>query len=249
MTIGKRFEKKVALVTGGGGGIGRAICIRLGSEGAHVYVNLRKSKEPADDVVKQIEKAGGSATAIQGDVVKVKDIERMIEAIKKDTDRIDILVNNAGFAERAMTEHIEEDSVDRVLAINIKSPLFVTKHALPMMKEGSAIIHVSSSLTENALPGASVYTAAKMGERGLTFVQAQELGPKGITVNSVLPGPTAPGAFDKESEQMRKEAAASSPFNRLGTPDDIAGVVAFLASKDARWVTGQHILVNGGAKL
>lgn len=247
--MAKPLSGKIALVTASSGGIGKAIGERLAEDGAHVIINYRSNKEDAGLVVRGIEEKKGAASAIQADISKISDIEKMMKRIKDDFGRIDLLVNNAGTSARSTVEETTEEMFDFLINLNVKGTLFVTKMALPMIPSGGSIVYVSSSVTEFVLPGGSVYTATKMANRAYTFVQAQELGAKGITVNTVMPGPTAPGRFDLEPEDVKKMAIESSPFKRIGAPEDIAGVVSFLVGKDARWVTGQHILVNGGASM
>ena len=244
-----KLEGKVAVVTGASHGIGRAIAERLARDGAAVVINYSSREAEAASIVSEIEAAGGKALAVQADVTKRDDITRLFAEADRAFGRLDILVNNAGVGAMGPLDEVDEATWDRVFALNAKAPLFVTQEAARRMGEGGRIVNVSSTTTYFPLPGTSVYAASKAVPRIYTEVLARELGPKGITVNSVVPGPTIPGMFENAPEVHKVSAAAQSPFNRIGTPDDIASVVSFLASQDAGWVTGQHIVANGGATI
>ena len=173
----------------------------------------------------------------------------MFAEVDRAFGRLDILVNNAGMGALLPIEEVDEAIWDKLFALNAKAPLFVTQAALKRMVEGGRVINVSSSTTYFPLPNTTVYAASKAVPRIYTEVLAKELGPRGITVNSVVPGPTAPGMFENAPQAIKDGAAAQSPLGRIGHPDDIAAVVSFLASDDAGWVTGQHIIANGGATI
>jgi 3-oxoacyl-[acyl-carrier protein] reductase len=239
---------RVALVTGASRGIGAGIAVRLAKDGAAVVVNYSNDAEGAGRVVQEISEAGGTAIAIRADLANLE-IEGLFAEIDARFGRLDILVNNAGVGATTPLDGIEAATFDRVFAINARAPLFCCQAAARRMETGSRIINISSSSTLFPMPGLSVYAASKAVVKTYTEVLAQELGPRGILVNSVVPGATSPGMFDRVPDEWRASAVASSPFKRLGTPDDVAGVVAFLCSDDARWVTGQHILANGGAMV
>lgn len=234
---------KVALVTGAERGIGRAVALRLAAEGADVLVNYPAGADAANGVVAALRQAGGRGRAVHADVSRESEVRRMFA----DLDRVDILVNNAGIGVPAALGDITEAMLDSVFAVNVKGMVFCAQAALPKMPAGGRIVNFSSSTTQFPLPGLSVYTATKHAVRGLTEVWAKELGARGICVNSVMPGPTSPGMADLAPPEVKEAVARSSPFNRIGAAAEIADVVAFLCSEQARWISGQHLLVNGAA--
>ena len=244
-----KLEGKVALVTGSSRGIGRAIVERLSRDGAAVAINYSGKPSEADEVVAGITAAGGRAIAIQADLSLVPEIRRLFAEVDRQFGRLDILVNNAGIGALQTLAEADEATFDRVFALNVKAVLFACQEAAKRLGEGGRIINLSSSTTFFPMAGTAVYAASKAVPKMFTEVLAKELGPQGVTVNSVAPGPTAPGMFANAPKQIQEGAAHSSPFGRIGHPDDIAGVVSFLASADAGWVTGQHILANGGATI
>lgn len=244
-----KIEQKVAIITGSSHGIGAAIARRLASDGAAVVINYASNAAAADAVVSDIVNAGGTAIAVQADVTRSADIARLFDETDRAFGRLDILVNNAGMGALMPLEEVDEATWDQVFALNAKAPLFVSKEAVKRLGQGGCIINVSSSTTYFPIENTSIYAASKIVPRMYTEVLAKELGPRGITVNSVAPGPTAPGMFENAPEALKAKAAAMSPFNRIGHPEDIASVVSFLAGPDARWMSGQHLLANGGATI
>jgi 3-oxoacyl-[acyl-carrier protein] reductase len=247
--MARPLQDKVALITGASHGIGQAIAIRLAHDGAKVIINFAHNAKDAHHIVTTIQNAGGEALAIEADVTKKADIDRMFAEIDRVFGRLDILVNNAGIGVLMPLEEVDEASWDKVFALNAKAPLFVTQAAIKRLKSGGRIVNVSSSTTYFPLANTSIYAASKIVPRMYTEVLAKELGGRGITVNSIVPGPTSPGMFEHAPQAIQDDAAAQSPFKRIGTPEDLSGVVAFLVSDDAAWVTGQHILTNGGATI
>lgn len=243
------LSNKTALVTGASRGIGRAIAERLAKDGAKVIVNFHGSQEAAHETVAAIASVGGTAKAVQADVTDAADRARLVEETVAAFGSLDILVNNAGIAALGPIGEVTEADWDRLYASNAKAPFFLTQAAAPHMGEGGRIIFVSSSTASFPMKDTSLYASSKTPVRVLAEVLAKELGPKGITANTVIPGPTAPGMFANAPEHLRDMAADTSPYGRIGHPDDIAGVVAFLASDDARWVSGQQILTNGAATI
>ncbi len=198
----------------------------------------------------EIESNGGKALAIQADMSQVADIRRLFQTTIDRFGQLDILVNNAGIANSGAIAEVTEEDFDAVFAVNVRGVFFALQEAARRMNHYGRIVNISSSTSLNpSMPGIAVYAASKAAPKLFVEVLAQELGSKVITVNSVLPGPTSPGMFDNLPEEIREEAAASSPFGRIGQAQDIADVVAFLVSEEARWITGQHILVNGGATM
>ena len=245
----KLLANKVAIVTGSSSGIGRAIAERLGQDGATVIVNYAHSSDKAQAVVEQIKQHEGKAVAIQADMSNVADIRRLFQETSDRFGQIDILVNNAGIAIQAAIAEVTEEDYEKVFAVNVRGVLFALQEAAKRIQDDGRIVNVSSSTTVYPSPGLAVYAASKATEKIFTEVLAKEIGDRAITVNSIMPGPTIPGMFAGVDPESRKQAAALSPFNRLGKPEDIADVVAFLVSEEARWITGQHILVNGGASI
>jgi len=244
----RRLTGKVAVVTGGSRGIGAAIALRLAHEGAIVLVNYSRNAEAAAQVVEQIEASGGEAEAIQADVADLTQNQRLFAETLEGYGRLDILVNNAGVAEFRPLDQADEAHFTRQFEVNVRGALFATQEAARRMGDsGGRIINISSGAGEAAPPGTSVYSATKAALNALTKSHAAELGPRGITVNAVAPGLTQTDMLDAViPADVRQTLIRNTPLGRLGTPEDIADVVAFLASEDARWITGQILGVNGG---
>ena len=234
---------RTALVTGAESGIGREIARRLAARGAAVIVNYLADTNAATAVVEDITACGGTARTAQADVSDPAQVARMFT----DIERLDSLVNNAATGIPGELGDIEVNALERVFAVNVTGALLCAQAALPLMGTGGRIVNLSSSTTVFPLPGMSVYTASKAAIKAFTEVWAKELGSRGINVNSVMPGPTSPGMTDRASVEIKQAMAAASPYGRIGEAAEIADVVAFLCSDAARWVSGQHILVNGAA--
>ena len=245
--MAQNLADKVALVTGAARGIGRAIALRLAADGAAVVVNYAGSVKQADETVATIEKAGGKAVAVQADVSKVADIGRLFDATFERFGRLDILVNNAGVMFTKPVAEVGEEEFDRLFAVNVKGTFFCCQQASKRMAEGGRIVNFSSSTTSLMLPGYAAYVATKGAVEQLSHVLAKELGPKGITVNVVSPGPTDTELFSEgKTEEQKRAFARMAALGRLGTPEDVAAAVAMLVGPDAGWVTGQNVRVNGG---
>ena len=240
---------KVAIVTGSSRGIGRGIAEQLGRDGAAVVINYSGSEREASEAVAAIAAAGGKSVAIQASMSQVKDIRRLFAETIQHFGRIDILVNNAGMSFMGAIADVTEDEYDRVFDLNVRGVLFALQEAAKHMNDGGRIVNISSSTTLYPESGMALYTASKAAIKLFTVVMAKEVGSRGITVNTVTPGPTIPGMFGNLPPEVQQLAAASSPFNRVGTPQDIADVVAFLVSDRGRWLTGQDICANGGANM
>jgi len=239
----KSLSGKVAIVTGASSGIGRAIAERIAEEGAIVVVNYSKSSDKAQQVVVGIQAKGGKALAVQADMSQVGDARRLVIDTLKQFNRLDILINNAGkFMPKSLDETTEED-FDGVIALNAKGPYFAMQEAAKALKDGGRIVNISTGGTQLNFPGATAYLGSKAALEQYTKGLAQELAPKGVTVNCVSPGFTETGMM---TEEYRQIGIQLSPMKRLGVPKDIADVVAFIVSEEARWLTGQTIQVGGG---
>ena len=244
-----RLKGKVALVTGASRGIGAAIARRLAADGAKVAVNYSKSREAADAVVRDIRSAGGEAIWVQADLADPNQIAAMIDkTVQTFGGRLDILVNNAAISERRMLEESDEAHYARHFDLNVRGVLLATKEAAKhLTAPGGRIINISSGIVRARVGGSAVYAATKAAIEAMTRCHSAELGPRGITVNCVAPGVTDTDMLASAmTPQMREALIRQTAFGRLGTPQDIADVVAFVASDDARWITGEVIPANGG---
>lgn len=244
----KPLEGKTALVTGSSQGIGRAIAQRLGNDGAQIVINYSGNEAAASEAVAQITNAGGQAVAIQGDLSKIADIEKLFRLTLEQFSQLDILVNNAGVATLLPLAEITEVEFDRVFNLNAKGTLFCLKQAAMHLADNGRVVNIASSTVDFPTEGAYIYAGSKAAVKKYTQIAAQELGKRGITVNTVTPGVTETPMSSRLPESFMQPVIEGSPFKRLGKPDDIADVVAFLVSENARWITGQDLLVNGGAK-
>lgn len=234
---------RVAIVTGASSGIGQAIAERFAEAGAIVVVNYARSREKAQQVVAGIQAKGGKAVAVQADVSLVADARRLVIDTVTQFGRLDILVNNAGkFMPKLLLETTEAE-FDQVMNLHAKGPYFAMQEAARVLKEGGRIVNVSTEGTQRTFPGATAHLGSKAALEQFTKGLAYELASRGITVNTVSPGITDTGVL---SEQYRQLGLQSSPLRRLGLPKDIADVVAFIVSDDARWLTGQNIHAGGG---
>lgn len=245
----KRLEGKVALVTGGSRGIGAAIALKLAVEGASVALSYASNKDAADKVVAKITALGSKAVAVKAFVTSVQDSAAVVaETIKTFGDlKIDILVNNAGVFEMGPIDAIDAEQFDRLFDVNVKGAIVTTIAALPHMNDGGRIINISSGAADATMAGASLYSATKSALDTLSRIWAQDLGKRQITVNSVSPGVTVTDMFKAGiPEEGHQYMIDKTALGRLGQPEDIADVVAFVASGDARWITGQVINVDGG---
>ena len=238
---------RVAIVTGSSRGIGRGIAERLGQDGASVVVNHSNSEREANEVALTIAAAGGKSTVIQADLSKVGDIRRLFAKTSEHFGQLDILVNNAGMVGVAPIATVTEEDYDKMFDLNVRGVLFALQEAAKNMNDGGRIVNVSASVTLYPDAGLAVYAGSKAAVKLFTQVMAKEVGNRDITVNSVSPGATMAGMYDHFPPEFKQQLAAKSPFNRVGTPQDIADVVAFLVSEEARWVSGQEICANGGA--
>jgi 3-oxoacyl-[acyl-carrier protein] reductase len=245
--MSENLKGKVALVTGASRGIGRAIAKRLAESGASVVINYANNAVEAQKVVAEIVAAGGQALAIQADIGHVPDVVRLFDEAIGHFGKLDILVNNAGILFIKSVGATTEAEFDRIFGINVKGTFFACQQAATRLAEGGRIINFSSSVTARLLPNYGAYAATKGAVEQITRSLAKELGARGITVNTVSPGPTETEMFltGKTPEELAFYAKQSA-FGRLGQPQEIAEAVAFLASEAASWISGQNIRVNGG---
>ncbi|MFD7923233.1 SDR family oxidoreductase [Streptomyces sp. NPDC059740] len=250
-----RFTGKTALVTGSSRGMGRATAIRLAAEGALVAVHYTQNQEAAKDVVTRIEKDGGRAFALRAELGTPGDVHELFLALeaglreRTGATRLDILVNNAGVMGGSAPEEMTAEQFDRLFDVNTKAPFFLTKRALQNMPDGGRVINISSALTRCANPEEIVYAMSKGALEQMALHFAQHLGPRGITVNSVRPGITRNDNPLFDMPEAVEQMSRLSAFGRVGEPADVADVVAFLASEDARWVTGTVVDASGGTSL
>ena len=246
-----RLKNKVAVITGASKGIGAAIARHFAAEGAKVVVNYASSKESADRVVKDITDKGGIAIAIQADVSKEADVNRLFDATNTAFGGLDILVNNAVYQGYSPIESISLEAFHSSFNVNVLGPILTIQAALKLFGDnGGNIINISSGASKMPLPGASLYSATKAALDAITVSLSKELGAKNIRINSILPGATetegATAAGVIAGSEYEKMFIANTPLGRRGKPDDIARAAVFLASDDAAWITGEQISVSGG---
>jgi 3-oxoacyl-[acyl-carrier protein] reductase len=250
--MSQKLTGKIAVVTGASKGIGASIAKHLAAEGAAVVVNYSSSKEGADKVVAEITSQGGKALAVQGNVAKKADIDRLFAETKKAFGRLDVLVNNAGVYDFAPLEAITEEHFRKHYDVNVLGLLLTIQEGVKLFgPEGGSIINLSSVVTTFTPPGSAVYSGTKAAVEALTRVLSKELGPRKIRVNTINPGMvetegTHAGGFIEGD--FRKQVEAQSPLGRIGQPADIATAAVFLASEDSSWMTGEFIVVGGGLR-
>ncbi len=242
------LQGKTALVTGGSRGIGRAVCIRLGQMGAKVYINYVSRPEAAEETRAVIEKAGGSAEVIAFDIADGEQVQKGIKSILAEAGSIDILVNNAGITRDGLVALMKEPDWDAVLSTNLKGAFLCSKAAsrAMMKKRWGRIINISSVIGFSGNAGQTNYAAAKAGLVGMAKSLAREYATRGITVNCVAPGYIQTEMTDALADEVKEKIQGEIPMGTLGTVEDVAAAVAFLAGDDARYMTGQTLHVNGG---
>jgi len=250
--MAKKLIGKVALVTGASKGIGAEIARHLADEGASVIVNYSSSKTGADKVVADITAKGGKAVAVQGDVSKAKDVERIFAETKKQFGSLDVLVNNAGIYEFSPIGEVTEDKFHRLFNTNVLGLLLASQQAANLFgPEGGSIINIGSVVSRITPPGSSIYSATKSAVDAVTGALARELGPKKIRVNSINPGMVETEGVHSAGfigSDFEKGAVAQTPLGRIAQPDDIAPLAVFLASSDSGWLTGETIVASGGLR-
>jgi 3-oxoacyl-[acyl-carrier protein] reductase len=242
-----KLADKVAIVTGGSRGIGAAISKRLAQDGATVVVNYTRSAESADRVVAEIQASGGKAVAVQADMSDLAAIDKLFAKNLELHGKLDILVNNAGLSEMRAIEKVDGAFYESLFNVNVRAPIFAIQNAVRSMGSGGRIVNITSSITKNPNPEASVYAGTKAALETITRSLAAELGSRQITVNAVGPGVVSTDMLNGMiSPEWQQSLIADTPLGRLGMPEDIADVVAFLVSNDARWITGEIIAATGG---
>ena len=249
--MSKKLQGNVAVVTGASKGIGASIAKALADEGASVVVNFSSSKQDADRVVTDIIGRGGKAVAVQGNVSKQTDIERLFSETKKVYGRLDILVNNAGIYEFAPLESVTEDHFHKHFDINVLGLLLTTKEAVKHMGPGASIINIGSMASSVKTPNSSVYAASKAAVDAITGVLAKELGPRNIRVNSINPGMIETEGTHTAGivgSDFQRTVETQAPLGRMGQPDDIWPTAVYLASSDSKYMTGETLLVSGGLR-
>ena len=241
------LKDKIAIVTGASRGIGAAIAQRLAKDGATVIVNYAGKAEEAEAVVRAIEAVGGRAVTAQADVSDPKAVARMFESAEAGFGGVDILVNNAGIMKLASIAASDDALFDSQIAVNLKGSFNAMREAAKRLRSGGRIINFSTTVVGLKLETYGVYVATKAAVEGLTGILAKELRGRNITVNAVAPGPTGTDLFlNGKSPELIDRMAKMNPLERLGTPEDIANVVAFLASPEGGWINGQVLRANGG---
>ncbi|MGW9349342.1 SDR family oxidoreductase [Nocardiopsis flavescens] len=244
--MGSSGTDRVALVTGGSGGIGRAVAERLAADGTAVAVHYAGNRERAQAAVAAVTGAGGRAIAVAGDVADENAMAAVFDEAEAAFGGIDVVVNTAGTMVLGPIADFDLDALDRMHRTNVRGAFVVSQQAARRVRAGGAIINVSTSVSRLQFPGYGPYVASKRAVEGITLILARELRGRDITVNTVAPGPTATPLFlDGKSQEQVDALAAAPPLERLGRPEDIAESVAFLAGP-ARWVNGQTLYTNGG---
>ncbi len=245
-------DKKVALVTGGSRGIGRAVCERLAADGMDIVFSYRSGSEAAEETVKKCEALGARVLAVCADVSKSEECTALIEKAEAFGEgRIDVLVNNAGITKDNLIPRIKDEDMDAVLDVNLKGPFYMMRGITKIMlrRKYGRIINMSSVVGVVGNPGQVNYSASKAGVIGMTKSLARELASRKITVNAVAPGMIETDMTGAIPDSAKEKLLESIPFREMGKPEDIANVVAFLASDDARYITGQVLCVDGGMAI
>jgi NAD(P)-dependent dehydrogenase (short-subunit alcohol dehydrogenase family) len=251
-------QNKIALVTGGSRGLGKNMALSIGKKGIDVIITYHSKKEEALDVVKQIESAGAKAAALQFDAADIKSFDKFLADVsmllkeKFQKEHFDFLVNNAGVGLHMAFANTSEEQFDILMNVHFKGPFFLTQKALPIIADGGSIINISTGLARFTIPGSSAYAAMKGAMETLTKYQAKELGARNIKSNIVAPGAIETdfnGGNVRDNAQLNGFIATNTALGRVGLPDDIGGVVAFLCTDDARWINAQRIEVSGGQML
>lgn len=247
MTEQRTFAGKTVLVTGGSRGIGAAVVRRFAALGASLAIGYRARADAAEALLAELSAAGTRAAAFQGDLARPEDIDRLVREAAAAFGRFDVVVNSAGIAPYRPLGSFDAAYIREVFDANVTGALLLTQAVVPhLVAPGGRIIHFSSRIAFGPIPTSSVYAAAKAAVATLTHALSKELGPKGITINAVAPGVIATDMSEQIIRERGEGIRAATPLGRIGTPEDIAGIVTFLASPDAGWITGRTILADGG---
>lgn len=242
-----RDDKKVVLITGASRGIGAFTATLLAQQGYKVVINYANNDQQATQIVENIKAAGGTASRFKADVSQSNQVELLFDYVINTYGKIDVLINNAGIMNFKKIALLDDATIDKVIAINLKGSLYAMREAAKRLEQGGKIINLSSSVIGMKLEGYGIYTASKAAIESLTAILAKELRAKNITVNAVAPGPTATELFfEGKSDELIAQLAKASPLERLGTVEDIAAVLNFVVSDDGNWINAQTIRVNGG---
>ena len=239
-------NRKVVLVTGGSGGIGEGICRNLATNW-DVVIHFNSNEEAADRIKQDLEAAGARATTIQANLKDEQAVQSIFSTAIDMFGQLDAVVANAGNSDFEQVEKSELDAFQKLIDVNLIGSYLTIREAAIKVSDGGKIVFVSSQLAERPRATTGMYSACKAAIDAMVVSMSQELGPRGICINSVRPGATEPGMFASSTEERKEHFRSLSPFNRLGTPQDIAGAVEFLISDAASWITGQHLRVDGGA--
>ncbi len=251
-------KNKIALVTGGSRGLGKDMALRLAEKGIDVILTYNSQADDANQVVSQIQQAGQKAVALQLNTGDIKSFAAFIEKLKGilsetfGTDHLDFLINNAGFGHHALIEQTTEEAFDDLMNVHFKGVYFLTQGVLPILNDGGGIVNISSGLARFSMPGASAYASMKGAIEVFTRYLAKEFGAKQIRANVVAPGAVATdfnGGRVRDDQQLNQMVSNATAMGRPGEAEDIGGIVAFLCTDDARWITGQRIEASGGTNL
>lgn len=251
-------QNKIALVTGGSRGLGKNAALKIAAKGIDVILTYQSKKEEAENTVAEIKQLGVQAAALQLNVADAKSFDAFVAEVKttlKNTfnaDKFDFLINNAGIGIHASFAETSEEQFDTLVDIQFKGPFFLTQKILPVLNDGGAVINISSGLARFSTPGYAAYAAMKGAMETLTKYQAKELGARGIRANILAPGAIETdfgGGVVRDNEQLNAGIAANTALGRVGLPDDIGGIIAFLCTEDARWINAQRIEASGGMFL
>lgn len=241
------MSKKVILITGASRGIGAFTANVLAQQGHSIIINYARHDEEANKVVNKILASGGSSSAFKANIAHSNEVKALFEYVIQTYGRLDVLINNAGIMALSKIEHVEDDSINQLLDVNLKGSLYTMREAAKHLSSGGKIINLSSSVVGMNLEQYGVYTATKAAIESLTVILAKELRGRNITVNAIAPGPTATELFlDGKSEELIKKLSQVAPLERLGTVEDIAAVLDFAVNEASNWVNAQVLRVNGG---